>query len=165
VKPPGSPGCAGVKTRQQMTFVSARGRAALKGVELYAQARFAVEIEGVSRREAARRFGIDPLDGCEDAGVFQCRRDTDEPAAGASEPDPFTGIIDRILREDEARPRKQRHTLEAIFERLRDEIGYAGGITVMKATIPAICRARPNSNRSSGNAGWSSAAQVLVLAT
>ena len=32
----------------------------MKGVELYAQVRFAVQIEGVSRREAARRYGIDP---------------------------------------------------------------------------------------------------------
>src|SRR5436190_5653040 len=32
----------------------------MKGVELYAQIRFAVQIEGVSRREAARRYGIDP---------------------------------------------------------------------------------------------------------
>lgn len=32
----------------------------MKGVELYAQVRFAVQIEGLSRREAARRFGIDP---------------------------------------------------------------------------------------------------------
>src|SRR3974377_1216548 len=32
----------------------------MKGVELYAQVRFAVRIEGVSRREAARRYGIDP---------------------------------------------------------------------------------------------------------
>jgi hypothetical protein len=32
----------------------------MKGVELYAQVRYAVQIEGVSRREAARRYGIDP---------------------------------------------------------------------------------------------------------
>jgi hypothetical protein len=32
----------------------------MKGVELYAQVSFAVQIEGVSRREAARRYGIDP---------------------------------------------------------------------------------------------------------
>jgi len=32
----------------------------MKSVELYARVRFAVQIEGVSRREAARRFGIDP---------------------------------------------------------------------------------------------------------
>jgi hypothetical protein len=32
----------------------------MKGVELYGQVRRAVYVEGVSRREAARRFGIDP---------------------------------------------------------------------------------------------------------
>jgi hypothetical protein len=46
--------------------------------------------------------------------------------------DPFTGIIDRILAEGEARPKKQRHTSKRIFERLRDEHGYAGGITIVK---------------------------------
>jgi DNA-binding transcriptional regulator LsrR (DeoR family) len=32
----------------------------MKGVELYAKVRYAVRIEGISRRAAARRFGIDP---------------------------------------------------------------------------------------------------------
>ncbi len=32
----------------------------MKGVELYERVRHAVQIEGLSRREAARRFGIDP---------------------------------------------------------------------------------------------------------
>ena len=32
----------------------------MKGVELYGRVRYAVQIEGISRREAARRFGIDP---------------------------------------------------------------------------------------------------------
>jgi len=32
----------------------------MKGVELYARVRYAVQIEGVSQREAARRFGIYP---------------------------------------------------------------------------------------------------------
>ena len=32
----------------------------MKGVEHYARVCFAVQIEGVSQREAARRFGIDP---------------------------------------------------------------------------------------------------------
>ena len=32
----------------------------MKGVELYGRVRHAVEIEGLSRREAARRFWIDP---------------------------------------------------------------------------------------------------------
>ena len=32
----------------------------MKGVELYAKVRYAVRIEGISGREAGRRFGIDP---------------------------------------------------------------------------------------------------------
>ena len=32
----------------------------MKGVELYGRVRHAVRIEGLSRREAARRFGLDP---------------------------------------------------------------------------------------------------------
>ncbi len=32
----------------------------MKGVELYGQVRREVYLEGMSRREAARRFGIDP---------------------------------------------------------------------------------------------------------
>jgi hypothetical protein len=43
-----------------MAFVEKRQGPGMKGVELYARVRFAVQIEGVSQREAARRFGIDP---------------------------------------------------------------------------------------------------------
>ena len=46
--------------------------------------------------------------------------------------DAFTGIIDRILEEDRGSHRKQRHTAKRIFERLRDEYGFAGGYTIVK---------------------------------
>ena len=104
----------------------------MKGVELYAQVRYAVQIEGVSRREAARRFGIDPRT------VAKMLAFSVPPGYRRSRPparpklDPFTGIIDRILAEDESRPKKQRHTSKRIFERLRDEHGYAGGISIVK---------------------------------
>ena len=42
------------------------------------------------------------------------------------------GIIDRILEEDKGQPAKQQHTSKRIFERLRDEHGYIGGITIVK---------------------------------
>jgi len=45
--------------------------------------------------------------------------------------DPFTGIIDGILAADEGRPRKRRHPSKRILERLRDEHGYGGGITIV----------------------------------
>ena len=45
--------------------------------------------------------------------------------------DPFLPIIDQILEADRALPRKQRHTAHRIFERLRDEHGFTGGITIV----------------------------------
>jgi hypothetical protein len=45
---------------------------------------------------------------------------------------PFIGIIDAILAADKGRPKKQQHTSKRIFERLRDEHGYAGGVTIVK---------------------------------
>src|SRR5271154_5190964 len=109
----------------------------MKGVELYGQGRRAVYVEGLSRREAARRFGIDPRT------VAKMLAFSVPPGSRRRRPparpklDPFTGIIDRILAEDEARPKKQRHTSKRIFERLRDEHGYSGGITIVKDYVLA----------------------------
>jgi transposase len=49
--------------------------------------------------------------------------------------DGFTEIIDRWLREDADRPRKQRHTAKRVLDRLRDEHGFTGGYTVVKAYV------------------------------
>ena len=104
----------------------------MKVVELYGRVRYAVQIEGLSRREAARQFGIDPRTVAKMLAFsvppgYRRRRPAARPKL-----DPFTGIIDGILAQDEGRPRKQRHTSKRIFERLRDEHGYAGGITIVK---------------------------------
>ncbi|HEX7532409.1 MAG TPA: IS21 family transposase [Methyloceanibacter sp.] len=104
----------------------------MKSVELYARVRHAVQIEGLSRREAARRFGIDPRTVAK-MMVFSVPpgyRRRKPPARPKL--DPFIGVIDRILEEDKRRPAKQRHTSKRIFERLRDEHGYAGGLTIVK---------------------------------
>ena len=45
--------------------------------------------------------------------------------------DPFIAIIDQILEEDKGRLKKQRHTAKRIFERLSDEHGFTGGITIV----------------------------------
>jgi hypothetical protein len=105
----------------------------MKRVELYGQVRRAVYVEGMSRREAARRFGIDPRT------VAKMLAFSVPPGYRRSRPparpklDPFVGIIDRILEEDKGQPAKQQHTSKRIFERLRDEHGYAGGITIVRA--------------------------------
>ena len=104
----------------------------MKGVELYGQVRHAVRIEGLSRREAARRFGIDPRT------VAKMLVFSVPPGYRRSRPparpklDPFVGLIDQILEDDKSRPAKQRHTSKRIFERLRAEHGYAGGLTIVK---------------------------------
>jgi transposase len=104
----------------------------MKGVELYGRVRYAVRIEGMSGREAARRFGIDPRTVAKMLAFavppgYRRRRPPARPKL-----DPFVGIIDRILDEDGQRPAKQRHTSKRIFERLRDEHGYVGGLTIVK---------------------------------
>src|SRR5208282_1083225 len=100
----------------------------MKGVELYGQVRRAVYVEGMSRREAARRFGIDPRT------VAKMLAFSVPPGYRRSRPparpklDPFDGIME----EDKGQPAKQQHTSKRIFERLRDEHGYTGGITIVK---------------------------------
>src|SRR5277367_374816 len=109
----------------------------MKSVELYGQVRHSVRIEGLSRRETARRFGIDPRTVAKML-VFSVPpgyRRSGPPARPKL--DPLVGIIDRILEEDKERPAKQQHTSKRIFERLRDEHGYTGGITVVKEYVHA----------------------------
>ena len=107
----------------------------MKRVELYAQVRRAVYVEGISQREAARRFGIDPRT------VAKMLAFSVPPGYRRSQPparpklDPFVGIIDRILEEDKSQPAKQHHTAKRIFERLRDEHGYGGGISIVRGYV------------------------------
>src|ERR1700722_6254731 len=113
-------------------FALSAGGWGMKLVELYARVRYAVRIEGISRREAARRFGIDPRT------VAKMRSFSVPPGYRRSRPparpklDPFVAVIEGILEEDKGRPAKQRHPARAIFERLRDEHGYIGGLTIVK---------------------------------
>src|ERR671917_466842 len=104
----------------------------MKAVELYARVRRACQVEGMSQRQAARVFGIDPKT------VAKMLRFSVPPGYRRSKPpvrpklDRFTGVIDRILEEDQGRPRKQRHTARRIFQRLKAEHGFAGGETIVK---------------------------------
>jgi hypothetical protein len=43
--------------------------------------------------------------------------------------DGFTEIIDQWLRDDVGQHRKQRHRAKRVFDRLRDEHGYTGGVS------------------------------------
>ncbi len=104
----------------------------MKRVDLYGRVRHAVIIQGMSRREAARFFGIDrrTVDKMLVFSVPPGYRRKQAPARPKL--DSFVGIIDQILETDTKRLKKQRHTSKRIFERLRDEHGFAGGITIVK---------------------------------
>ncbi len=101
-------------------------------VELYAQVRRSVYVEGLSEREAAKRFGIAR------ETVRKMLRYRLPPGYRREQPvrrpklDAFTGIIDQILSDDQQRPKKQRHTAKRICERLRDEHDFTGGYTIVK---------------------------------
>ena len=104
----------------------------MKTVELYARVRHAVLIEGISERAAADRFGINART------VSKMLKFSVPPGYVRTKPpfrpklDEFTGVIDAILAADKDRPKKQRHTSKRIFERLRDEHGFTGKITIVK---------------------------------
>ena len=104
----------------------------MKQVEIYARVRHAVLIEGISERAAAERFGINPRT------VSKMLRFSVPPGYVRTKPpfrpklDAFVGIIDAILAADKEGPKKQRHTSKRIFERLRDEHGFTGKVTIVK---------------------------------
>ena len=104
----------------------------MKAVELYARVRHAVLIEGISERSAAERFGINART------VSKMLKFSVPPGYLRTKPpfrpklDAFVGVIDAILAADKDRPKKQRHTSKRIFERLRDEHGFTGRITIVK---------------------------------
>ena len=110
-------------------------------VEVYASVRRFVHLEGNSQREAAKVFGLS-----RDTVSKMCRfsvppgytrtKPVGKPKLGTLLP-----MIDAILEADRTAPVRQRHTAKRIFERLRDEYGYGGGLTVVKDYV-RIARGR-----------------------
>lgn len=110
-------------------------------VEVYAAVRHFVFVEGNSRREAARVFGLS-----RETVLKMCRFSL-PPGYRRTKPvarpklGPLLAVIDAILEADRTGPVKQRHTAKRIFERLRDEHGFGGGYTVVKDYV-RLARAR-----------------------
>ena len=106
-------------------------------VELYARVRHACHVEGLSQREAARRFGIHRNT------VRKMLAFAVPPGYRRSKPRPrpkldaVAALIDQILAADLSAPAKQRHTAKRIYERLRAEHGFAGSYTTVKDYVRA----------------------------
>ena len=100
-------------------------------VDIYSRVRRACLKDGMSSREAARHFNKDRKT------IAKMLRHALPPGYQRSEAprrptlDAYVGIIDEILSTDKALIKKQRHTATRIFERLRDEHGYAGSLTTV----------------------------------
>jgi hypothetical protein len=103
----------------------------MKGVELYGRVRHAVRIEGLSEGAAARRFGLDPrtvnkmMKFSVPPGYVRTKSPT-KPKL-----DPFIPVIDRNSRGRQVATEETAAYGERIFERLRDEHGFTGGITIV----------------------------------
>src|SRR5580704_13341946 len=111
-------------------------------VELYAKIRHAVMIDGQSRREAAKRFGVHRKTSrkMRSFAVRRGYRRRERPAS--KKLGPYLAWIDAILEGDSQVHKKQRHTAHRIFERLRDEQGFTGGYTIVREYVAQATRRR-----------------------
>ena len=106
-------------------------------VDVYLRIRRAVMVDGMSIREVSRVFGLH-RDTVRKILAYSARRATGgrlRPGVltlRQAQEEPFTAVIDQILVDDLRRPRKQRHTAQRIFQRLRDEHGVGGQYTIVK---------------------------------
>ena len=108
-------------------------------MEFWRDIRRKVQVEGVSKREICRKYGIH-------FKTLQKILSHNEPpgyrmklARAKGKIGPFISIIEQIVSDDRKPdvPKKQRHTAKRIFERLRDEHGYDGGYTMVKDAVRA----------------------------
>lgn len=101
-------------------------------MEVYARVRRAIQVDGMSQREAARQFGLARKT------VRKMLAFSIPPGYGRKKPvvkpklGPWLGIIDQILEDDKTQPKKQRHTAKRIWDRLKAEHAFTGGYTVVK---------------------------------
>jgi transposase len=106
-------------------------------MDKWAEIRRLVLVEERSKRSVCREFNIHwdtlqkILEHAEPPGYRQA-----QPRA-KRKIGPFLGVIDEILEGDKKVHRKQRHTARRIFERLRHEHDYPGGLTVVKEVVRA----------------------------
>jgi len=101
-------------------------------VEVYARVRRAVQVDGMSIRQAAREFGLSRKT------IRKMMQFSLPPGYARKKPvvrpklGPWLGIIDQILVDDQTQPKKQRHTAKRIWDRLKAEHAFKGGYTVVK---------------------------------
>ena len=105
--------------------------------ENWAEIRRRVLADGLSGRAACREYKIHwktlkkILDNPEPPGYRRTR------PRRPSILEPPLPVVHQILEGDKKAPRKQRHTAKRIFDRLKAEHGYLGGLTIVKGAVRA----------------------------
>ena len=101
----------------------------------WTEVRRKVLVEGVSKRSIRRDYKIGS------AALEKILANSEPPGYRQQVPRPkpqlgqFLGVIDEILEADKNAPPKQRHTARRIYERLRDEYGYTGCSSQVRAAV------------------------------
>jgi len=107
----------------------------------WSEIRERVLVEGESRRQIIRETGLHwdtlkkILTHSEPPGYRQ-RKPRPKTKLG-----PYLKRVEQILKEDQAVPRKQRHTAKRLWERLRAD-GFTGGYTVVKDLVRQLTQRR-----------------------
>ena len=107
----------------------------INDMKLWTDVRRAVLTGEMSMREACEHFGLNfrtikKILSHEEPPGYRREVPREKPVLG-----PFIPIIHQILEADKKSPPKQRHSGKKIFERLRDEHGYTGRISVVRDEI------------------------------
>jgi transposase len=104
-------------------------------MEIWAEVRRRVLAGEISKRHACREYHLHwdtlrkILEHAEPPG-YRRREPRPKPTLG-----PFLPVIHQILEADPQAPKKQRHTARRIFDRLREEHGYAGCESIVRAAV------------------------------
>src|SRR6516165_9308019 len=104
-------------------------------MEIWAEVRRRVLAGELSKREACREYRLhwDTLTKIlthEEPPGYRQQQPRAKPTLG-----PFLPVIHQILEADRSAPKKQRHTARRIFDRLREEHGYTGCESIVRAAV------------------------------
>jgi len=107
----------------------------LTNMEIWAEVRRRVLAGEISKREACREYRLhwDTLTKIlthEEPPGYRQQQPRAKPTLG-----PFLPVIHQILEADRSAPKKQRHTARRIFDRLREEHGYTGCESIVRAAV------------------------------
>jgi len=104
-------------------------------MEMWTEVRRRVLTGELSKRAACREYGLNwrtlekMLSHVEPPG-YRRKAKRGQPVLG-----PHLAWIHEVLEQDKQAPKKQRHTAQRIFDRLKAERGYSGGVTIVKEAV------------------------------